>query len=353
MESVRESLGVCVPAGCRMELTRESHSGDQAPLSCVHDLCNGDIVTLVILQDRSGQGGPDGDADFACVHGTVSDGTGAEDELSRVQKRAAPLVLEPQSPPQLAMTPSSSWPAREDGGEQQDTMGTEEAAMREAVDKLVAAPARLPTPLDSLGLPLLPQQRESSSPHATITSVRGQVYPVSTAGLLPDDGQESCDVEPSLGLSLGGSLSSRSSAGATNAATPPLQAPSHPSSLQHGLLIAASPPRENNGPAPVLAPLAPSSPDPSSVCAPPNPPPAADGCAPLGADEAAIAELVGMGFDRGHVIGALRVCNRGESWKEAAISLLLEPQISAAEVATVEDPEAGLKRYKAAEPSGG
>lgn len=45
-------------------------------------------------------------------------------------------------------------------------------------------------------------------------------------------------------------------------------------------------------------------------------------------DEAALVELVGMGFDREHVVRALKECGRGESWKEAAISLLLEPQTS-------------------------
>lgn len=45
-------------------------------------------------------------------------------------------------------------------------------------------------------------------------------------------------------------------------------------------------------------------------------------------DEAAVVELVGMGFDREHVVRALQECGRGESWKEAAISLLLEPQTS-------------------------
>lgn len=47
-------------------------------------------------------------------------------------------------------------------------------------------------------------------------------------------------------------------------------------------------------------------------------------------DEAAAVELVGMGFDREHVVRALQECGRGESWKEAAISLLLEPQTSMA-----------------------
>lgn len=45
-------------------------------------------------------------------------------------------------------------------------------------------------------------------------------------------------------------------------------------------------------------------------------------------DEAAVEDLVGMGFDREHVVRALKECGRGESWKEAAISLLLEPQTS-------------------------
>eukprot|EP00752_Nemacystus_decipiens_P013473 g11932.t1 len=52
-------------------------------------------------------------------------------------------------------------------------------------------------------------------------------------------------------------------------------------------------------------------------------------------DEEAVLELVGMGFDREHVVRALQACGRGESWKEAAISLLLEPQTSMA-------PDSGL-----------
>lgn len=48
----------------------------------------------------------------------------------------------------------------------------------------------------------------------------------------------------------------------------------------------------------------------------------------LAEDEKATMELVGMGFDSKHVIQALTECGRGESWKEAAISLLLEPQMS-------------------------
>lgn len=48
----------------------------------------------------------------------------------------------------------------------------------------------------------------------------------------------------------------------------------------------------------------------------------------LAEDEAATMELVGMGFDREHVVRALTECGRGESWKEAAISLLLEPQMT-------------------------
>lgn len=35
-----------------------------------------------------------------------------------------------------------------------------------------------------------------------------------------------------------------------------------------------------------------------------------------------------MGFDREHVVSALRECDRVDSWKEAAISLLLEPQMA-------------------------
>ena len=62
-------------------------------------------------------------------------------------------------------------------------------------------------------------------------------------------------------------------------------------------------------------------------------------------DEAAVSELVGMGFDRQHVVKALRECGRGDCWKEKAISLLLEPQMSGVEV-----PEStqgvGLKRHK-------
>lgn len=57
-------------------------------------------------------------------------------------------------------------------------------------------------------------------------------------------------------------------------------------------------------------------------------PSAATGLAPGAEDEAAIVELVGMGFDREHVVRVLKQCGRGESWKEAAISLLLEPQVS-------------------------
>lgn len=65
------------------------------------------------------------------------------------------------------------------------------------------------------------------------------------------------------------------------------------------------------------------------------------------ADEEAIAELVGMGFDRDHVVGALKQGGRGESWKEAAISLLLEPQMSADFEALGEDGgKEGLKRHK-------
>lgn len=62
------------------------------------------------------------------------------------------------------------------------------------------------------------------------------------------------------------------------------------------------------------------------------PPPASSASAE---DEAAVVELVGMGFDREHVVRALQECGRGESWKEAAISLLLEPQTSMT-------PESGL-----------
>ncbi len=39
-------------------------------------------------------------------------------------------------------------------------------------------------------------------------------------------------------------------------------------------------------------------------------------------------ELVGMGFDREHVVRALKECGRGEGWKESAITLLLEPEIT-------------------------
>lgn len=69
---------------------------------------------------------------------------------------------------------------------------------------------------------------------------------------------------------------------------------------------------------------------------------------PLSEDEAATMELVGMGFDREHVVRALTECGRGESWKEAAISLLLEPQMSTmsshfeAPLQANGDPESGL-----------
>lgn len=61
-------------------------------------------------------------------------------------------------------------------------------------------------------------------------------------------------------------------------------------------------------------------------------------------DEAAVLELVGMGFDREHVVRALGECGRGESWKEAAISLLLEPQTSM----TPESRLSGGARHEAA-----
>lgn len=323
VESVRDSLGVWVPAGYRMELTRESHLDDQTPLSRVCDLCNGDPVVLVLLEDRPGQGGPDGDAIFVGVHGRNGN-SGVKDELSEAEKnQAAPVVLESQFPPQLALEPPSSSPARE------------EARVREiSLDKLVAAPARVPTPFDS-SQGFLP-------PHAAITPVRGQAYhPVSNVGL-PDDRRESCaGAFISWGSPLGNSFPASYPAAASSSS---LQAPSRsshvPGSLQHDLLVAASLRSGNSDPTPVSALLALSSPDLTLAGVAPTPPPAD------GADEAAIAELVGMGFDRGHVIGALRVCGRGESWKEAAISLLLEPQMSAAEVAAVEDLEAGLKRHK-------
>lgn len=57
-------------------------------------------------------------------------------------------------------------------------------------------------------------------------------------------------------------------------------------------------------------------------------------------EEAAVAELVGMGFGREHVVEALRGCGRGDDWKEAAISVLLEPQMSGVGV----DPEVGVKK---------
>ena len=60
-------------------------------------------------------------------------------------------------------------------------------------------------------------------------------------------------------------------------------------------------------------------------------------------DDAAVAELVGMGFDRDHVVRALRKCRRGDSWKESAISLLLEPQLAHSEGPET-DLEAGLNR---------
>lgn len=65
-------------------------------------------------------------------------------------------------------------------------------------------------------------------------------------------------------------------------------------------------------------------------------------------DEEATVELVGMGFDREHVVRALKECGRGESWKEAAISLLLEPQLSTmsrrfeAPLEADDDPTSGL-----------
>lgn len=68
----------------------------------------------------------------------------------------------------------------------------------------------------------------------------------------------------------------------------------------------------------------------------------------LAEDEAATMELVAMGFDREHVVRALTECGRGESWKEAAISLLLEPQMptvpshSETPVGADGDPESGL-----------
>ncbi|CAM9219754.1 unnamed protein product [Ectocarpus sp. 12 AP-2014] len=64
------------------------------------------------------------------------------------------------------------------------------------------------------------------------------------------------------------------------------------------------------------------------------------------ADEEAIVELVGMGFDREHVVRALKECGRGESWKEAAISLLLEPQVSS--LADAEERLSGNGRQGAA-----
>ena len=60
-------------------------------------------------------------------------------------------------------------------------------------------------------------------------------------------------------------------------------------------------------------------------------------------DDEALAELVGMGFDREHVLRALRKCGRRSSWKETAISLLLEPQLFRSEDPET-DLEAGLNR---------
>lgn len=64
---------------------------------------------------------------------------------------------------------------------------------------------------------------------------------------------------------------------------------------------------------------------------------------PNAEEETAVAELVGMGFARQHVVKALRDCGRGDGWKEAAISVLLEPQMSGVEASEV-DPEVGLKK---------
>lgn len=62
-----------------------------------------------------------------------------------------------------------------------------------------------------------------------------------------------------------------------------------------------------------------------------------------GEEDADVAELTAMGFDRDHVVAALRACEPGGSRREAAISLLLEPQVSnqGVVVATVADPGRG------------
>lgn len=74
-----------------------------------------------------------------------------------------------------------------------------------------------------------------------------------------------------------------------------------------------------------------------------SPPPR--GVTPTASDEdaGAVAELVGMGFDREHVVRALGKCRRGDSWKESAISLLLEPQLAHSDHPET-DLEAGLNR---------
>lgn len=74
-----------------------------------------------------------------------------------------------------------------------------------------------------------------------------------------------------------------------------------------------------------------------------SPPPRGVALTASDEDAGAVAELVGMGFDREHVVRALGKCRRGDSWKESAISLLLEPQLAHSDHPET-DLEAGLNR---------
>lgn len=379
VDLVREELGMTVPTtGCSVKLRRLSSSAvdtsdavavdlldDGAPFCSFRSLRNGDTVMLTVL-DSEAAGNPDAgrvdDTDSAGVGDSAAEVTTGTVVLGRTKRERRTCRLHPQVMPHSAPSLLSLPAPGNDQECQRIASTTKEETMLEAVDNLVALPACPPPSGDST--PFLrppPPYQQSLFPSTKSAGIPapagGRLYAQSNDRTENQRRQALHAVQrTSTGWPLDRPSPRRCAASAINITTlsPSARAPtrrnlrheSTGSSSMRGIPIPAPAPAPVGLPYPTsMFGFGTSSPSPSFTAAQ-NQEPTPGSTSP--ADAAAIAELVGMGFDREHVVEALRVCGRGEAWKEAAISLLLEPRMSASEPAAVQDPEAELDRRKGA-----
>lgn len=337
-----------VPTGCRVEVRRlvpgsgetvtvdaDSSGKDEGHPISVYRLRNGDSLVVTVLDKVSDRVGGASVTEGVCSNRTSTGLSSNSYERNAVVHHG---VLQPSSSSSslVAVAPVIPLPL---AGKDNNPELTQEA-VQETVDNILVVPCQLP----------LTPPRPSRPPLSGVAKI-----PAACSGQRTDSptkGNDSSagpavDYRPEMPLAQLTTANSLSRGAASSVATPPLgtlsRLPDGPTSPTTGIRAFPVPspslsPAYNRNTASSFTPAA-RTPSPLKGVGPSMP-------SVSSADEAAVAELVGMGFDREHVLGALRVCGRGDSWKEAAISLLLEPQASPEFELSITDPEAGLKGRK-------